>query len=105
MDIQFVSKKTDTVHPKTSDQLAMKKLPIQEKLIKCAEQLEDLASRVTHSYGLEEIHRFRLLLKKFRAIVRLMEFEHNRKIQVPKRLKKLNKLLGEIRTLQLQESM
>jgi len=61
--------------------------------------------KAEHGFGMEDIHVFRVEIKKLKAFLRLLRTgnKHSTKLKISKRLQKIYKVLGQIRILQLQE--
>jgi CHAD domain-containing protein len=67
-------------------------------------KLSDIFQKVPEEFAMNDIHRFRVEMKKLRAFIRLTNLttpEHQNKI--PKDLKKFYNTCGNIRNLQLQQ--
>src|ERR1051326_2620249 len=69
------------------------------------DEINRLAKKIIHHFNAEDIHDFRVNIKKFRAFLRMasMENDDSGKYKLPKRLKKFYEIAGNIRSLQLQE--
>jgi CHAD domain-containing protein len=67
-------------------------------------KMKSIAEKVFANYAIEDIHSFRVEVKKTRALLRLIQNVQNlRTMHFPKQIKNFYKLLGTIRTLQLQQ--
>jgi CHAD domain-containing protein len=60
---------------------------------------------VINGFGMEDIHSFRVEIKKLKAFLHLLktDLKHASRLKFPKRLNKINKSLGRLRVFQLQQ--
>jgi len=67
-------------------------------------KIKKLYKKVVKGFDKEEVHDFRVEVKKLRALLRLLFHDRNgKKYKVPKQIKGLYRCTGHIRNLQLQE--
>jgi CHAD domain-containing protein len=68
-------------------------------------KIDKLSAELVKHFEEEQIHSFRVEVKKLRALLRLMSCESNnpQELKIPKRLKKFYRAVGMIRVLQLQQ--
>jgi CHAD domain-containing protein len=67
-------------------------------------QMQSIAKKISAAYATEDIHSFRIEVKKLRAFLRLIQKVQNlHATHFPKQIKNFYALLGAIRTLQLQQ--
>ncbi|SRR5579871_519828 len=66
-------------------------------------QLQQILSRIEKKIGREDLHNFRVEIKKLRAFLRLLnlELKEQRNQKIPHQLKKIYSLAGKIREVQL----
>lgn len=83
----------------------MKKLKTNRGIEKRLKKIDKLLQKIHRYFEAEDIHIFRMETKKLRAFLRLIRtdrFKAN-KLVLPKHLKKIYRVLGAIRSLQLQQ--
>ena len=83
----------------------MKKLKVNRSIEKRLKKIDKLSQKIHRYFEAEDIHIFRMETKKLRAFLRLIgtdRFKGN-KLVLPKHLKSLYRVLGAIRSLQLQQ--
>ena len=68
-------------------------------------KIDRISGELVKHFDEEQIHSFRVEVKKLHALLRLMSCESNntKKLNIPKRLKKFYRTIGMIRVLQLQK--
>lgn len=84
---------------------SMKKLKVNTDIIKRLKNINKLSRKIYRYFEAEDIHVFRMETKKLRALLRLVgtdRTEGERPV-LPKHLKDLYRVLGAIRSLQLQQ--
>lgn len=89
----------------SSVSLRMKRREMADIIRKRFDKVESTYLRVTAHFEVEDIHRFRVEIKKLRALLRLLGEAKGKgkKGKLPKRLHKFYQLAGTIRNLQLQQ--
>ena len=67
--------------------------------------IETLLQKINEGFGKEDIHLFRVEIKKLKALYRLFRSSHkdSPKLKFPRRLNKIYKSLGSLRIMQIQE--
>lgn len=68
-----------------------------------ANKLEKLAKGIAPKFREEDIHQFRVEVKRLRSFLRLLSVNRKKEIKIPKKFKKLYDILGEIREMQLEQ--
>jgi CHAD domain-containing protein len=82
----------------------MKRKKIQQVIESSFKKMESLSKKHFTDYAIENIHLFRIEVKKLRAFLRLIQLvQHKHAPHLPKQIKKLYQFLGQIRTQQLQQ--
>lgn len=80
----------------------MSKKSIEKSIIKRCKKINKLHSEIVVDFRTEDIHAFRLEIKKLRAILRLLnENEEQQQLRIPAILKEMNECVGMIRNIQL----
>lgn len=85
----------------------MKKKEIEESLHRRFEKINELYGRIISSFATEDIHRYRVEIKKLKAFLHLCATgngEHGKSghLKLPRTIKQFYRLIGEIRNLELQ---
>ncbi len=83
----------------------MERKVIIEAFNKRFSKLDDCMGKLTISFTPDNIHKFRIEIKKLRALFRLVKEgkDHAGHLKIPKKIKQLYKAAGIVRSLQLQE--
>lgn len=83
----------------------MKKLKVNRGVEKRLKKIDKLSQKIHRYFEAEDIHIFRMETKKLRAFLRLIGTDRlkGNKLVLPKHLKNLYRVLGAIRSLQLQQ--
>jgi CHAD domain-containing protein len=83
----------------------MKKIRVIADVKKRLKRIDKLSRQIHRYFEAEDIHMFRMETKKLRAILRLIGTDRikGKKLVLPKHLKGLYRVLGAIRSLQLQQ--
>jgi len=83
--------------------LGMKRREMAHIIRKRFDKVENAYQRVTEHFEVDDIHEFRIEIKKLRAFLRLLGETKGKKGKLPKRLHQFYQLAGNIRNLQLQQ--
>jgi len=81
----------------------MKKDTVEKILSDKAEKLKKLSEAVAPKFAEEDIHQFRVEVKRLRSFLRLLSIDRKKEFKLPKRFKKLYDICGEIREMQLEQ--
>lgn len=78
---------------------------LQDTLDKRFHSVSVKLQKLIPGYGIEDIHSFRVEIKKLKSFLRLLKTNHQHPsaLKIPGRLNKIYRILGQIRVLQLQE--
>jgi CHAD domain-containing protein len=83
----------------------MKKIEVITDIEKRLKKIDKVSLQIQGHFETEDIHVFRVEIKKLRALLRLMGTDRvkRKKLTIPRHLKDLYRKLGAIRSLQLQQ--
>lgn len=81
----------------------MKRDAIEKILRAKTDKLEKLATSIAPKFKEEDIHQFRVEVKRLRSFLRLLSINKKKELKIPKKFKKLYDILGEIREMQLEQ--
>lgn len=81
----------------------MKKGAVAKILIDKAEKLKKLSETVAPKFAEEDIHQFRVEVKRLRSFLRLLSIDRKKEFKLPRKFKKLYDICGEIREMQLEQ--
>ena len=81
----------------------MKKDKIEAILKQKTKDLYDLSSKISPYFGVEQIHKFRVEIKRLRSFMHLINTEAERALHIPKKTKKLYEIAGIIREAQIEK--
>ncbi|MGN6567377.1 MAG: CHAD domain-containing protein [Flavipsychrobacter sp.] len=81
----------------------MKRDAIEKIFSDKADKLEKLAKDIAPKFKEEDIHQFRVEVKRLRSLLRLLSINRKKEFKIPKKFKRLYDIAGEIREMQLEQ--